>query len=144
MPKGAVLKLDNLSESSTRETLRDKLKEFGIENTDIAFIYFNKGEPFAALRFKEENAAKELLDKINASLVKGEGGDDDKQKFVVDGAEVAVSVLEGEEETTFLAKCLSDMAENRGRGGGGRGRGRAHKRRGGFQQGGRGGKRQRN
>ena len=136
-----MLKLDKLSETSTRETLRDKLKEFGIEHTDIAFIYYNKGESTACLRFKEENAAKNLLEKITASLmVKGEGGDD-KQKFVVDGADVTVSVLEGEEEASFLAKCLSDMAENRGRGSGGRGRG--HKRRGGFQ-GGRGGKRHRN
>ena len=138
LPKGAVLKLENLSETSTRETLRDRLKEFGIEHTDIAFIYYNKGESTASLRFKEENAAKNLLEKITASLVKSEG-DGDKQKFAVDGADVALSVLEGEEETTFLSKCLADMAENRGRGG----RGRGHKRRGGFQ-GGRGGKRHRN
>ena len=138
LPKGAVLKLEDLNETTTREMLRETLeKEFGVTHTDIAFIYYSKGEPAASLRFKEENAAKNLATKIEASL----GSGDEAKALKVNGAEVKFSVLEGEEETTFLAKCLADMTENRGRNRGGPNRG-GHKRRGGFQ-GGRGGKRSR-
>lgn len=143
LPKGAVLKLENLNETTTREMLRETLeKDFGVTHTDIAFIYYSKGEPAASLRFKEENAAKNLATKIEESLGKvDDGGDEATKVFKVNGAEVKFSVLEGEEETTFLAKCQADMAENRGRNRGGSNRG-GHKRRGGFQ-GGRGGKRSR-
>lgn len=131
LPKGAVLKLDKLNETTTREMLREKLeKDFGTTHTDIAFIYFNKGDPTATLRFKEEGAAKKLKEKIDASLVKAEGDDADK-KLEINGAEVEFSVLEGDEETTFLDKCLADMTENKNKSRG------SHKRRGGFQ--GRGG-----
>lgn len=133
LPKGAVLKLDKLNETTTREMLREKLeKDFSVTHTDIAFIYFNKGDPSASLRFKEEGAAKKLKEKIDASLVKADGDDAAEKKFEVNGAEVEFSVLEGEEETKFLDKCLADMTENKNKSRGG------HKRRGGFQ-GGRGG-----
>ena len=113
--------------------LREKLeKDFSVTHTDIAFIYFNKGDPSASLRFKEEGAAKKLKEKIDASLVKADGDDAAEKKFEVNGAEVEFSVLEGEEETKFLDKCLADMTENKNKSRGG------HKRRGGFQ-GGRGG-----
>ena len=133
LPKGAVLKLSKLNETTTREMLREQLeKDFGITHSDIAFIYYSKGEPEASLRFKEEDAAKKLLEKIDASVKAEEA----PKKFEVNGAEVEYSVLEGEEETTFLNKCVSDMTENRSRSRGGS-RGGGHKRRGGFQ--GRGG-----
>jgi lupus La protein len=137
LPKGAVLKLSKLNDTTTREMLREQLeKDFGVTHSDIAFIYYSKGEPEASLRFKEEDAAKKLLEKIDA-FVKGEEA---PKKFEINGAEVEYSVLEGEEETTFLNKCVTDMSENRNRSrGGSRGgaRGGGHKRRGGFQ--GRGG-----
>jgi len=131
LPKGAVLKLDKLNDTTTREMLREKLeKDFGVSYTDIAFIYYNKGEPSASLRFKEADAAINLKEKIAASLVKA-NGDESEKKFEINGAEVDFSVLEGEEETAFLDKCLTDISEmkNKSRG--------SHKRRGGFQ--GRGG-----
>jgi hypothetical protein len=131
LPKGAVLKLDKLNETTTREMLREKLeKDFGIQHTDIAFIYYNKGEPTAMLRFKEEDAAKKLKEKMEAAL-KGAGEDSADKKLEINSAEVDYIVLEGDDETAFLDKCLSDMTEmkNKNRGG--------HKRRGGFQ--GRGG-----
>ena len=136
LPKGAVLYLENLNETTTREILRAKLEEeFEVGFKDIAFIYFNKGEPNASLRFKEEDAAKNLVTKIAQSLVKVEG-EETAKKFEINGVEVQFSALEGEKETAFLSKCLADMTHSRGNGrGGGRG---GHKRRGGFQ-GGRGG-----
>ncbi len=125
LPKGAVLKLEKLNETTTREMLREKLeKDYGISHTDIGFIYYNKGDSTATLRFKEEDAAKKLMEKIHASLVKEEG-DGAKKKLEINGAEIDFSVLEGEEETTFLDKCLADMTEMKNRSG--------HKRRGGFQ-----------
>ena len=130
LPKGAVLKLDKLNETTTREMLREKLeKDFGVSFGDIAFIYYNKGEPSASLRLKEENAAKNLKEKIAASLKVD--GDENEKKLEINGTEVEFDVLEGEEETAFLDKCLADMTQmkNKSRGG--------HKRRGGFQ--GRGG-----
>ena len=136
LPKGAVLFLENLNDTTTREILREKLEnEYEVGLKDIAFIYFNRGEPDASLRFKEEDAAKNLVTKIAASLAKAEG-EETAKKFEINGAEVKFSALEGEKETAFLSKCLSDMTHSRGNGrGGGRG---GHKRRGGFQ-GGRGG-----
>jgi hypothetical protein len=139
LPKGTVLKLENLNETTTREMLRETLeKEYGETHTDMAVIYYSKGGPAASLRFKEENAAKNLLTKIEESLKTVGEEDTAVKKFDINGAEVKFGVLEGEEETTFLAKCLPDMTENRGRN-----RGGGHKRRGGFQRG-RGGKRPRN
>lgn len=121
LPKGAVLKLEGLNETTTREIIREKLeKDFGVTHENIAFIDYSKGETMALLRFKEENAAKDLLAKM------------DKEGLEVNRARVILSVLEGEAETVFLDKCLADMTESRGRSRGG------HKRRGGFQ-GGRGG-----
>ncbi len=118
LPKGAVLKLDKLNETTTREIIREKLeKEFGVSHEDIAFIDYSKGEATALLRFKEENAAKNFFLKM------------EKDEFEVNGAQVQLSVLEGEAETVFLDKCLSDMTASRGRNRGG------HKRRGGFQGG---------
>ena len=70
---------------------------------------------------------------MTAAVSSGDGEDSDtKKKLDINGAEVDFLVLEGEEETTFLDKCLSDMTENRNKS-----RGGGHKRRGGFQ--GRGG-----
>lgn len=131
LPKGTVLKLNNLNDTTTREIIKAKLeKDFGVAQTDIAFVNFNKGETLAHLRFKEENAAKNVLEKIQKSLEKSDGETGDK-KFEINGAEVEFSVLEGDDEATFLEKSLSDMKAFRGKSN------KGHKHRGGF----RGGKR---
>jgi len=103
LPRGAVLKITGLGGEITREDIKDKLaKEFevNIDKTegDVAFVTYQKGEEEAMIRFKKENFAKELLEKINKA-----------EKFVVMEKEATVSVLEGEEETTFLENSLKEM-----------------------------------
>merc|ERR1711976_987342 len=63
LPKGAVLVLEGFkSEEITREDIKGVLKDkYEVVPEDaIAFVYFNKGEKEAKLRFQSENAAKEL------------------------------------------------------------------------------------
>lgn len=118
--------LNKLNETTTREMLHEKLENYFVASFgDIVFIYYNKGELSASLWMKEEAAPKILKEKIDASL-KVEG-DESEKKFVINGTEVEFGVLEGEEETAFLDKCLADMTQmkNKSRGG--------HKRCGGFK-----------
>ena len=131
LPLGAVLELQGFTENgdTKREDIKEKLVEdFEIEATSVAFVYYNKGETNAKLRFQNEGAAKKL-----AVVMKEKLGD--KQWFVKD-TEIQYKVLEGDEESSFLQQCKKDIAERKLQGK------KSHKRRGGFG-GGRGGKRQR-
>merc|ERR1712037_341944 len=77
---------------------KDKLKsEHSVDTDDIAFVYYQKGEETAKLRFKTEGAAIVVAKKI-------EGG-----KLEVKGTETAVKALEGEEEEAFLKQCSADI-----------------------------------
>jgi lupus La protein len=123
LPKGSVLYLTNLNGETQREDIKEVLNEkFDTNPDDIAFIYYQKGESEAKLRFKVENAAKEVMEKIGEAAV-----------LEIKGSEAKVAVLEGEEEATFLASCLDDIKKWRRNSSG-----RGHKRRGGGR-GGRGG-----
>jgi lupus La protein len=107
LPKGAVLKITGLGEETTREIIKEKLKDdFGVniarDDGDIAFITYNKGESEAFIRFKTENYGKELLEKITK-----------KGKMKIQNNEVETSVLEGEEETKYLAAALVEMKNQR-------------------------------
>jgi len=112
LPLGAVLVLEGFKNADTkREDIKGALNtQFGVKNEgEIAFVYFNKGEKEAKLRFSAENAAKELSKKIAESLKEGE-------KFKVGDDELEFKVLEGQEETEFLDKCKTDMANMAGKG----------------------------
>jgi len=131
LPLGTVLELEGFTENgdTKREDIKEKLVEdFGIEASSVAFVYYNKGETNAKLRFQLEDAAKKL-----AEVMKEKLGD---KKFLVKDTEIKFNVLEGEEESNFLQQCKKDIAERKVQGK------KSHKRRGGFG-GGRGGKRQR-
>jgi len=111
LPLGAVLVLEGFKNADTkREDIKGALStQFGVKSDgDIAFVYFNKGEKEAKLRFSAENAAKELSKKIAESLKEGE-------KFKVGDDELEFKVLEGQEETEFLDKCKTDMANQAGK-----------------------------
>lgn len=98
LPKGSVLVLSGLNGETTREDIKDKLKsELSVDTDDIAFVYYQKGEETAKLRFKTEGAAVVVAEKI-------EGG-----KLEVKGAETNVKALEGEEEEAFLKQCSADI-----------------------------------
>jgi len=131
LPLGSVLHLQGFAENgdTKREDIKDKLvQDFEMDASSIAFVYYNKGETNAKLRFQEENAAKKLADVMKEKL-----GD---KKFLVKDTEIEFKVLEGDEESKFLEQCKKDIAERKFQGK------KSHKRRGGFG-GGRGGKRQR-
>ena len=98
LPKGSVLVLNGLNGETTREDIKAKLKsDFSVDTDDIAFVYYQKGEETAKLRFKTEGAAVAVAGKI-------EGG-----KLEVKGAETAVKALDGEEEDAFLKQCSADI-----------------------------------
>merc|ERR1711973_795667 len=126
LPTGTILVLEGFKNAETkREDIKEALKTgFEVAPEEVAFVYFNKGESDAKLRFGVENAAKELAKKITESLKEGE-------KFKVKDVELEFKVLEGQEEADFLEKCKSDIAQQKDKAR------RGHKRQGG---GGRGGK----
>ena len=99
LPLGAVLELQGFTENgdTKREDIKEKLVEdFEIEATSVAFVYYNKGETNAKLRFQNEGAAKKL-----AVVMKEKLGD--KQWFVKD-TEIQYKVLEGDEITRYQKK----------------------------------------
>ena len=85
-----------------REDIKEKLKaDFEVKpDEEIAFVYYQKGETQAKLRFKEENAAVKVTEKMGKA-----------DKIVIKDAEVTFKLLEGEEEEAFLKQCLADIKE---------------------------------
>lgn len=121
LPKGAVLHLTGISGDVTREIIKAAIEELG---ADVAFIDFQKGErrnadfdeltdfdvlfPFcfvsfdlgdesAHVRLSTENTAKPLFEKLTDAKLK------------LEGLEVPVKVLDGEEETEYLAECVEKI-----------------------------------
>lgn len=84
---GAVLVLKGLKETTKWTGIKDRLVELG---GDVAFVDFSAGDPEAYARLKEAGSAKDVFAKM-------EGG-----KVEIDGTEVEVRILEGEEETKYL------------------------------------------
>lgn len=108
LPKGAILVLKGFKNTDTkREDIKESLKAgFEVKPEDIAFVYFNKGESEAKLRFSVEDAAKQVSKKISESLKEGE-------KFKIKEDELEVKCLEGDEEAEFLKKCKADIAQQK-------------------------------
>ena len=84
---GAVLVLKGLKETTKWTGIKDRLVELG---GAVAFVDFSPGDPEAYARLKEAGSAKEVFAKM-------EGG-----KVEIDGTEVEVRVLEGDEEVKYL------------------------------------------
>ena len=84
---GAVLVLKGLKETTKWTSIKDRLVEMG---GDVAFVDFSPGDPEAYARLKEAGSAKDVFAKM-------EGG-----KVDIDGVDVEVRVLEGEEEVKYL------------------------------------------
>ena len=90
----------------------------------IAFVDFERGKTTAWIRFKNENAAKDLAEKLKEKYK-------DDEKLKVKETDIEFRVLEGNEENEYLEKAAADIKQRKQRG---------HKRRHG-RFGGRGGKR---
>jgi len=134
LPKGACLKITGLGGEVSREDIKEVLKEkFEVkiekDDTDIAFITYDKGQAEAIVRFKKEDFAKPIDEKWKAL----------EDKVVIKEMDAICSVLEGDDETKYLEEVLVDLRNRRNNNKNRKG----HKRRGGFS-GGRGGKRPRN
>merc|ERR1712156_699355 len=126
LPLGAVLYMDGFKNDTMREDIK---KELDCDDA-IAFVDFERGKTTAWVRFKNENAAKDLAEKLNEKYK-------DDEKLKVKDTEIVFRVLEGDEEKEYLEKASADIKQrkqNHKKGG--------HKRRhGGGRGGGRGGKR---
>jgi len=126
LPLGAVLYMDGFKNDTMREDIK---KELDCDDA-IAFVDFERGKTTAWVRFKNENAAKDLAEKLNEKYK-------DDEKLKVKDTEIVFRVLEGDEEKEYLEKAAADIKQrkqNHKKGG--------HKRRhGGGRGGGRGGKR---
>lgn len=100
-PKGAVLHFTGLNENQTisREDIKTQLKK--IDDSEIAFIDFNKGDTEGYIRFTAENAAGEVFKK----LPDGE--------LSIDKTKIKFKVLEGEDEENFLKKTADAVIKRR-------------------------------
>lgn len=111
---GSVLHIKNLPKEGTRENLKELFDNYA----KVKWVDYSKGEPEAFLRFVEADKAKMAME----SAAKVNEG-----KIILEGAELEVRVLEGEEEEQFWKDTIKKLVEakknknSRGRGGGGRG-----------------------
>lgn len=98
LPKGAVLRLEGITGDVTRESIKEKIEAL---EGEVAFVDFHKGDTDGYVRLTAENAAKIVFEKI-------ENG-----KLSLADNDVAVRVLEGEEEESFLNMCIDKMKARR-------------------------------
>lgn len=131
LPKGAVLFMDGFKDTTSREDIKEVLGEDIDCDEAIAFVDFERGKTSGYIRFKEENAAKDLAEKLS------EKHKEDKLK--VKEAEIEFKLLEGDEENEYLEKAAADIKQRKNNF-----KNRGHKRKFGGRGGGRGGKRSRN
>lgn len=98
LPKGAVLHITEIKPDVTREMIKAKIEAM---EYDVAFVDFAKGDEAAYVRLNKENAAKELMAKLENS------------KIQFDENEVPVIVLEGDNEEKYLAECVEKIKQRR-------------------------------
>ncbi|XP_037031403.1 la protein homolog isoform X1 [Bradysia coprophila] len=101
LPKGAVIFFEGCSEAMTRELIKEAVAKFA--DAEIAYIDYSKGDKSGYIRLTEENAAKTLIDKLDGNKLKLDDTD-----------EATVRLIEGDEETEYLAKQVEQMISRRG------------------------------
>lgn len=99
LPKGAILHLKDVPSETTRENIKEAIESLEVE---VAFVDFQKGDEEATIRLAKENAAKELI-------VKLEDG-----KLKINDTDLPVTVLEGEAEEKYLNECVEKIKQRRG------------------------------
>jgi hypothetical protein len=100
LKKGALLHIKGCAEECTRETL----KELFDDHAKIAWVYYNRGEPEAVIRFAEEDIAKVTLEKVLAA---------NNGQLEVKGGKLECRVIEGDEEAEFLKDKVVPQVENK-------------------------------
>lgn len=94
LPKGAVLFVTDIKPDTTRQTIKETIEALGAE---VAFVDFHDGDERAYVRLGKENAAKEVLAKLEDGKLKlGEN-------------ESPVSLVEGEDEEKYLGDCIEKI-----------------------------------
>ncbi|KAL0273753.1 UNVERIFIED_CONTAM: hypothetical protein PYX00_006359 [Menopon gallinae] len=86
LPRGAIIHLTGDFTGITREIIKEKFSALGFEP---AFIEFKIGETEAHVRFSEENAGKNFIEKVGTELE-------------MPNSKLTARLLEGDEENTFL------------------------------------------
>ncbi|CAM1297698.1 SSB (predicted), partial [Pycnogonum litorale] len=120
--KNTVLKIIDMSDTTTREHIKAIFSPF----SEVAWVDSNRGDTESYVRFKEENGAKEALEKVKEA---------NDGKVTINEKDVEVSVLEGEDEEKFWKKAKEAMVIGRNQK---RSRSGGHKRKGKGYQGNRG------
>jgi len=98
-PKGAVVFFEGYSDKVTRELIKEAVSKFDVE---AAYIDYTKGDKSGYIRLAEENSAKSFVDKL------------EDNKLKIDDEEACVRLIEGDEETEYLAKQVQQMITRRG------------------------------
>lgn len=98
LPKGTLLRLENVVKETTRESIKAKMVELGVE---VSYVDFSTGDEMAVVRLNKEDAAKELFAKITDA------------KLSLDNADVKVTLVEGDEEKELLDKAIESMRARR-------------------------------
>jgi len=99
-PKGAVVFFEGYSDKVTRELIKEAVSKFDVE---AAYIDYTKGDKSGYIRLTEGNSAKSFVDKLDENKLK-----------IDDEEEACVRLIEGEEETEYLAKQVQQMITRRG------------------------------
>ena len=110
LPKGAVIFMEGFENDTSEKDIKKALIETSnLMLNNIALI--EKGETCGYVRFHKENAAIELVAKMNENL-------GTSKKLKIKGAEIDFRVLEGNEETAYLNHTLIvlKMSKNKKRG----------------------------
>lgn len=102
-PKGVILFMEGFTkDDTTREAIKKKVLD--ITGSEPAFVTFDKGNKDGYIRFAEENGAVEFVNKLTDNKVE------------IDGNDVTVKVLEGDEEETFLINLSETLSKMRAQG----------------------------
>lgn len=102
LPKNAVVHFSGVEGDIMREDIKKRVAEIDPALV-IAFIHFERGQKEGQIRFSKEDDGKKFVEKL-------EGG-----KMKLKELELPVSLVEGEEEETFLKTAIEDMRKARQR-----------------------------
>lgn len=95
-PKGAICFMEGFTKDTTpRETIKSTVKN--LVGKEPAFVTFEMGQKDGYIRFADENGAVDFASKLTDN------------KVDIDGNDITIRVLEGEEEEKFLTNLAQTM-----------------------------------
>jgi len=126
---GRVVRLTQISGNVSREDIKKTIEDMGIA---VVYTDFSRGDSEATVRLDEKDSAEELVNKVKEEC---------HGKLTVNGCEMEIAVLGGEEELQYLekAKELRNSKRNVGKHNKRKGRGGYRGGRGGYRKNDRGG-----